>query len=319
MDTLRISYIQLEEKYKQTFLDIACFFNSYDEEYVKEILNFRGFHPEDSIQVLIDKSLITRGFLGSIHMHSLLVDLGRCIVRERLPNLKRLDLSYCKSLIEMPDVAEAQNLEWIILIGCVQLQKLNPSIGSLRKLVLLDLRNCIKLLIILSNTILGLNSLKYLDATHHHATHPWGVPGSIIPGSQIPSLFNNEFVNVDIQYLDKETLIIDPRSVPHDNNFIGVLCCLIFRLDNEQIPMDFRTDHMWLHYEDVSTNVGAFDRFCLNRIKKLLGYDRSSHTVDVKKFQYRWVNEQDLINFKMTQCANLTGRKRKISVIEENG
>ncbi|XP_014501522.1 TMV resistance protein N-like isoform X2 [Vigna radiata var. radiata] len=286
MDILRISYIQLEEKYKQTFLDIACFFNYFHEERLKEILNFRGFHPEDSIQVLIDKSLITRDFDERIHMHSLLVDMGRCIVREVSPkepikwsrlwtrkdlrdamseneatrnleaivlryhldevgvkipdetikadglskikhlklldvrnvkfsgslshlsneigylvwykypfeclpqsfqphklvelnlygssiqrlwegtkplsNLKHLDLSLCKSLVEMPDVTEALNLESINLEGCGQLQNLNPSIGSLRKLVVLKLRDC-KKLVILSNTILGLNSLKYLD------------------------------------------------------------------------------------------------------------------------------------------------------------
>ncbi|BAT92811.1 TMV resistance protein [Vigna angularis] len=595
MDILRISYIQLEEKYKQTFLDIACFFNSYDEECVKEILNFRGFHPEDSIQVLIDKSLITRDFYDgmTIKMHSLLVDLGRCIVREvspkepikwsrlwtrkdlhdamseneatrnleaivleddqerddveipdetikadglskikhlkllsvryvnfsgslshlsnelgylvwyeypfeclpqsfqphklvelslngrsiqrlwegtkPLPNLKRLDLAFCESLVEMPDVAEALNLEWINLEGCVKLQKLNPSIGSLRKLVLLNLRHC-KKLVILSNTILGLSSIKYLDvcgcsiidsiclldetrntepssplsylceldlsfcnlveipdyigklrcleslnlegnnfvklpnlkdllrlyylnlqdckllkylpdlpsrtvlplepstlsrfsssilgwpdllfssnrtgliiigcpelveieqcttksfswaiqileATYHHGTDKCLFPESIIPGSQIPSLFNNEFVNVDIEYLDKENVTVDPPPVPHDNNFIGVLCCVIFRLDHKQNPMNFRRDHMWLHYENVSIHIHPYPPFLLRSIISLLGY-KGFVTVDVKKVQYRWVNEQDLINLKMTHCANLTARKRKISVIEENG
>lgn len=62
----------------------------------------------------------------------------------------------------MPDVADSLNLERINLEGCIQLQKHNPSIKSLRKLVLLNLRNCIKL-VILPNTILGLNSLEYLD------------------------------------------------------------------------------------------------------------------------------------------------------------
>ncbi|XP_052726574.1 disease resistance protein Roq1 isoform X2 [Vigna angularis] len=399
---------------------------------------------------------------------------GRSIQRlwegtKPLPNLKRLDLAFCESLVEMPDVAEALNLEWINLEGCVKLQKLNPSIGSLRKLVLLNLRHC-KKLVILSNTILGLSSIKYLDvcgcsiidsiclldetrntepssplsylceldlsfcnlveipdyigklrcleslnlegnnfvklpnlkdllrlyylnlqdckllkylpdlpsrtvlplepstlsrfsssilgwpdllfssnrtgliiigcpelveieqcttksfswaiqileATYHHGTDKCLFPESIIPGSQIPSLFNNEFVNVDIEYLDKENVTVDPPPVPHDNNFIGVLCCVIFRLDHKQNPMNFRRDHMWLHYENVSIHIHPYPPFLLRSIISLLGY-KGFVTVDVKKVQYRWVNEQDLINLKMTHCANLTARKRKISVIEENG
>ncbi|KAG2396988.1 TMV resistance protein [Vigna angularis] len=593
MDILRISYVQLDEKDQQTFLDIACFFNSYYKD-VKEILDFRGFHPEDSIQVLKDKSLITKDPYGFIHMHSLLVDLGRCIVREEspkepikwsrlwtlkdlhdamseneatrnleaivvkynwewddaeipdetikadglskikhlkllyvgdlefsgslshlsnelgyliwkrypfeclpqsfqphklvelilsgdsiqrlwegtkpLPNLKRLDLSFCKSLVEMPDVAEALNLERINLEGCIQLEKLNPWIESLRKLVLLNLRNCIKL-VILPNTILGLNSLKYLDvrgcsidskclldearnAEHlisclspsflfpclreldlsfcnlvkipedigklhcleilslegnnfvelpnlkdlfrlyflnlgHckrlkylpdlpsqtvlpsepfilprlpsskfdsldfwnddevsdyqsagliifscpglveieqcrrksfswtiqilKATYYWPFFGSIMPGSQIPSWFNNEGVKVE-----KEFLTIGPPPVPHDNNLLGVLYCVIFRLDNEtevkysrttnfrnkQIPMDFRrdlvidqSDHMLIQYIDVSMRPG----FGINGFQvhhkwrsnfEMLGYENVV-AADVKKYKYRWVNEQD--------------------------
>ncbi|CAJ1978699.1 unnamed protein product [Sphenostylis stenocarpa] len=84
MDVLRISYDQLDEIDKEIFLDIACFLNSQDEKYVKEILNFRGFHPEYGLEVLIDKSLIKIEY-GRISMHGLLVDLGRGIVREKSP------------------------------------------------------------------------------------------------------------------------------------------------------------------------------------------------------------------------------------------
>ncbi|XP_047181300.1 disease resistance protein TAO1-like [Vigna umbellata] len=431
----------------------------------------QSFQPHKLVELSLYQSSIKRLWEGT----------------KPLPNLKRLDLSFCESLVEMPDVAEALNLEEINLEGCVKLQKLNPSIGSLRELVHLNLRDC-KKVVILSNTILGLSSLKYLDvsgcsiigsnclldetrntehlisclspsslfpclreldlsfcnlvqipdyigklrclerlnlegnnfvklpnikdllrlrflnlqdckrlkylpdlpsrtvlplepftlsrfpssildwpdfltekdtdirfagliifgcpelveieqcttksfswaiqileanyhhATYHQTTYQWPFPESIIPGSQIPSLFNNEFVNVDIEYLDKENITVDPPPIPHDNNFIGVLCCLIFRLDNEQIPMDFRRDHMWLHYEKVSVDERGIKPFslCWTSIISLLDYD-DFVTADVKKFQYRWVNEQDLINLKMMHCANLTARKRKISVIEENG
>ncbi|RDX76723.1 hypothetical protein CR513_43259, partial [Mucuna pruriens] len=50
----------------------------------------------------------------------------------------------------------------LILKGCIELQKINPSIGLLRKLTFLNLKDC-KSLVSLPNSILGLNSLEYLD------------------------------------------------------------------------------------------------------------------------------------------------------------
>ncbi|QCD87319.1 hypothetical protein DEO72_LG3g1853 [Vigna unguiculata] len=55
---------------------------------VKEVLEFRGFHHEYGLQVLIEKSLITyicefrEMNIWLINMHDLLVDLGKCIVGE---------------------------------------------------------------------------------------------------------------------------------------------------------------------------------------------------------------------------------------------
>ncbi|CAJ1978709.1 unnamed protein product [Sphenostylis stenocarpa] len=285
MDVLRISFDQLDEGDKGIFLDIACFFCSdYKEKYVNEVLNFRGFHPEYGIQVLVDKSLITTDH-GWIYMHRLLRDLGKCIVREKSPkepikwsrlwdfqdlhnalldnqatenleaivvsgdkfnrtvkptmmadglskikhlkllqlqylnfsgslshlsnevgyltwkafpfeclpqsfqpdklielnlsesniqrlwtgrkplhNLKRLDLSFSKNLVEMPDLGDALNLEWLDLEGCIQLKKISPSIGLLRKLAVLNLKNCINL-VSLPKNLLGLTSLEYLSVS----------------------------------------------------------------------------------------------------------------------------------------------------------
>ncbi|XP_022633771.1 disease resistance protein TAO1-like [Vigna radiata var. radiata] len=283
MDVFRVSFDQLDEDHKEIFLDIACVLCDYDEKYVKEVLNFRGFHADYSLQVLLEKSLISK--MGTcIYMHSLLKDLGRYIVKEEspkeplkrsrlwdykdfckamlnnqtteileviavnsggwipgwksetvringlskieklkflrlenvkcsgslshlsnelgyltwnkypfdclpqsfepeklvklklressiqrlwsgtkgLPNLKHLDLSYSNKLVEMPDVAEAPNLEGILLEDCIQLRKLSPSIGLLSKLTILNLKGC-KNLVGLPNSILGLNSLEYLS------------------------------------------------------------------------------------------------------------------------------------------------------------
>ncbi|KAH1247725.1 TMV resistance protein N [Glycine max] len=265
MDVLRISYDDLEEKDKEIFLDIACFFGLGSEHYVEEILYFRGFNPEIGLQNLVDKSLITISH-GRIYMHDLLRDLGKCIVREKspkeprewsrlwdwkdlykvmsdnmeaknleaivvkheswmffetttmrvdalskmknlkllmlptyekmkfsgnlnylsnelgyliwqyypfkflpqcfqphklfeldlsrsniqhlwdstqpIPNLRRLDVSYCENLIEVPNFGEALNLEELNLKGCIRLRRFHPSIGFPRNLTYLNLSGC---------------------------------------------------------------------------------------------------------------------------------------------------------------------------------
>ncbi|XP_020226171.1 disease resistance protein RPP5 isoform X2 [Cajanus cajan] len=84
IDFLRLGFDELDNLEKEIFLDIACFFNNEKEERVMEILDFREFHPEYGLQILAEKSLITVE-CGHIRMHDLLIDLGRCIAREKSP------------------------------------------------------------------------------------------------------------------------------------------------------------------------------------------------------------------------------------------
>ncbi|KAK5787024.1 hypothetical protein PVK06_041675 [Gossypium arboreum] len=58
LNTLRISFDGLEEKEKNIFLDIACFFNMEKKDFVMEVLNGCNFFPDIEIDVLIKKSLI---------------------------------------------------------------------------------------------------------------------------------------------------------------------------------------------------------------------------------------------------------------------
>ncbi|KAL5078191.1 hypothetical protein RYX36_017175 [Vicia faba] len=81
-DILKVSYDDLEEDIKGVFLDIACFFNSYEIGYVKEILYLHGFHAENGIDELIDKSLMKIDNNGCVRMHDLIQDMGRKIVRQ---------------------------------------------------------------------------------------------------------------------------------------------------------------------------------------------------------------------------------------------
>lgn len=53
-----------------------------------------------------------------------------------LHNLRRLDLSFSKNLIKVPNFGETLNLE-----GCIQLKQIDPSIGLLKKLTVLNCKD----------------------------------------------------------------------------------------------------------------------------------------------------------------------------------
>ncbi|RHN73571.1 putative Heat shock protein 70 family [Medicago truncatula] len=81
-EILKVSYDDLDDDQKGIFLDIACFFNSYEMSYAKEMLYLHGFSAENGIQVLTDKSLIKVDGNGCVRMHDLVQDMGREIVRQ---------------------------------------------------------------------------------------------------------------------------------------------------------------------------------------------------------------------------------------------
>ncbi|XP_058730482.1 disease resistance protein RUN1-like isoform X2 [Vicia villosa] len=310
MNVLRISFDGLEDTEKDIFLDIACFFYGDTETYVKKVLDFRGFHPEIGLKVLIDKSFITCE-KKNICMHDLFRELGKNIIREKspkeprkwnrlwdykdvhkvisdkmatenleaivmrydpendieiqkmttlradalakmshlkllkllmfnfsgslnflsselgylywdkypftslpssfhpyklvelilrhsnirklwegtmtLPNLTHIDLSHSKNLIMMPNFKEIPNLESLDLEGCIKLVKIDPSIGTLRRLSRLRLKDCTNLVSI-PNNIFGLSFLKDL----------------ILSGC--PNLFNNKQLEIQRQTEQLEML-----------------------------------------------------------------------------------------------------------------
>ncbi|KAJ9676135.1 hypothetical protein PVL29_024908 [Vitis rotundifolia] len=80
-DVLQVSFYGLDDKERDIFLDIACFFKGEDKDYVMKILNGCGFFPDIGIRVLIEKSLITI-LDNRLMMHDLLQEMGREIVRQ---------------------------------------------------------------------------------------------------------------------------------------------------------------------------------------------------------------------------------------------
>ncbi|KAG5574265.1 hypothetical protein H5410_054399 [Solanum commersonii] len=81
---LKISYDGLEPEEQKIFLDIVCFFRSHEKKEVIQILESYDSGAEDTLNVLIDKSLVFISEYSEcsfIDMHDLIEDMGKYIVK----------------------------------------------------------------------------------------------------------------------------------------------------------------------------------------------------------------------------------------------
>ncbi|XVE83986.1 hypothetical protein DITRI_Ditri16bG0132800 [Diplodiscus trichospermus] len=85
-DRLKVSFDGLEETEKNIFLDIACFFNGEEKDFVINILDGCDFFSNIGIDVLIKKCLIKVDDGNKLWMHYLLQEMGRKIVRQKSPD-----------------------------------------------------------------------------------------------------------------------------------------------------------------------------------------------------------------------------------------
>ncbi|KAL5055112.1 hypothetical protein RYX36_035794 [Vicia faba] len=183
MNVLRMTFDGLEDTEKDIFLDIACFFNRYSETRLKKILDFRGFHPEIGLRVLIDKSFITRE-KQIICMHDLLRELGKSIIREISPKEPRKwnrlwDYKDVHNVIS--ENMATENLEAIVMQydseNCEEIQKITLRAEALAKMSRLKL---LKLMIFnFSGNVNFLSSeLGYLYWDRYHVS---SLPSSFQP------------------------------------------------------------------------------------------------------------------------------------------
>ncbi|KAG6696963.1 hypothetical protein I3842_09G175800 [Carya illinoinensis] len=84
-EILKISFDALEDNEKAIFLDIACFFNGEDKDYVTTNLEASDFDPVIGVQVLIERSLVIV-YEKKLLMHDLIQLMGRNIVHQESPN-----------------------------------------------------------------------------------------------------------------------------------------------------------------------------------------------------------------------------------------
>ncbi|KAG4906706.1 hypothetical protein JHK86_055190 [Glycine max] len=82
-DVLKLSYDALDDSQQDIFLDIACFFNGEDKEWVTSLMEACEFFAVSDIEVLLDKAFITISNFNKIEMHGLIQQMGREIVRHQ--------------------------------------------------------------------------------------------------------------------------------------------------------------------------------------------------------------------------------------------
>ncbi|KAL1075368.1 hypothetical protein V6Z11_D11G357700 [Gossypium hirsutum] len=216
-NTLRISFDGLEEREKNIFLDIACFFNGEKKDLVMKVLDGCDFFPNIGIDVLIKKSLIKVDDGNQyLRMHALLQEMGRKIVEEKCVDeprkrcrlwkerdvhhvltkttqvefLEELDLSET-AITEPPSlIFQLENLKILSFNGCKgpssklrpNMPLMLPSLSSLSSLRELKLRDCNLREGDIPSDIFCLSSLTHLDLSGNNFH---SIPASI---TRLPKL-----------------------------------------------------------------------------------------------------------------------------------
>ncbi|GKB96126.1 Toll/interleukin-1 receptor domain-containing protein [Tanacetum coccineum] len=81
-----LSYVSLENEYKEIFLDIACILKGKYKEDVIRILECCGFYARIGLKVLEQRSLITISKDEVLGMHDHIEEMGKNIVRREHPD-----------------------------------------------------------------------------------------------------------------------------------------------------------------------------------------------------------------------------------------
>ncbi|XP_055829181.1 TMV resistance protein N-like isoform X2 [Solanum dulcamara] len=86
-----------------------------------------------------------------------------CKEPKAFDKLTILNLSFSQNLLRTPNFSEIPNLQRIVLKSCLSLVEVHPSIGNLKKLISLDMKNCRNLKFLLSS--IQMESLESLNLT----------------------------------------------------------------------------------------------------------------------------------------------------------
>ncbi|CAA7061465.1 unnamed protein product [Microthlaspi erraticum] len=163
------------------------------------------FHPEFLVELCMSNSYLEKLWNGI----------------QPLRNLKKMDLSRCRYLIEVPDLSKATNLEELNLSYCQRLVEVTPSIKNLQRLSCFYLTNCIQLKNVPSGT--ALKSLETVgmsgcSSLMHFPEISWSTRRLYLNGTEIeelPSSISRLSCLVELDMSDCERLRTLPSSVRH--------------------------------------------------------------------------------------------------------
>ncbi|KAJ9676203.1 hypothetical protein PVL29_024951 [Vitis rotundifolia] len=114
--------VNFSKDFKFCYHDLRClYFYGYS---LKSLPN--DFNPKNLVELSMPYSRIKQLWKGI----------------KVLANLKFMDLSHSKYLIETPNFRGVTNLKRLVLEGCVSLHKVHSSLGDLKNLIFLNLKNC---------------------------------------------------------------------------------------------------------------------------------------------------------------------------------
>ncbi|KAK7405133.1 hypothetical protein VNO78_06331 [Psophocarpus tetragonolobus] len=218
-----------------------------------------------------------------------------------LCSLERLDLSG-NSFATLPSLTKLSKLYHLDLQQCKHMKYLpqlpssigfKPSNGLFRSYdVGLFVFNCPKLVEREVSTTIGFPWRQQLTQAFHEEKSI--TIGSVIPGSTLPEVFNNQY-DWTGNYVSKS---IDTSPVMHDERWIGAELCVIFTVPcyiripvgfygNRQLVSD-GSDHMWLSFQPRDRILDGLNLKCYI----VLGEGPGVH-VEVKTYGYRWVYKDD--------------------------
>ncbi|XP_071741575.1 TMV resistance protein N-like isoform X2 [Rutidosis leptorrhynchoides] len=86
LEKLEISYIGLEDDYKEIFLDVACFLKGWYKDEAIRALESQRFNARIGLRVLEQKSLVTISEDNCLNMHDHIEEMGKNIVRRLHPH-----------------------------------------------------------------------------------------------------------------------------------------------------------------------------------------------------------------------------------------
>ncbi|KAF8016166.1 hypothetical protein BT93_H1627 [Corymbia citriodora subsp. variegata] len=144
-NVLKLSYDGLEDYAKEIFLDIACFFKGRSIEYIMKVLDSCNFDTTIGVQVLVEKSLITK-VMKTIWMHDLIQLMGMDIVNQECHNDpgRRSRLWLCEDIRDVLSRDMGTNAVKAIVLNLHKTEAIyiGPNaFGNMRRLRLLIMMN----------------------------------------------------------------------------------------------------------------------------------------------------------------------------------